>query len=188
MSALPLFLAAAEEHSFAAAGRRLGLSPSAAGKAIGRLEARLGVALFRRTTRRVSLTVEGELLFERARAIQQEWAGAEAVLAEARGVPQGRLRVALPAIGYRLLAPHLADFAAAFPHVAFDLDLDDRILDLTQARIDVAIRSGPLKDSSHHSRRLGDFRFVICASPIYLCMRGTPETVEELKSGLYGGR
>ena len=180
LGSLPAFVAVAEEGGFAAAARRLGLTPSAIGKAVARLEGRLGVALFRRTTRRVALTVEGELLLDRARAIRDEWALAEAMLAESRGEPRGRLRIALPAIGYRLLAPHLARFAAMHPHVALDLDLDDRIVDLTQSRIDVAIRSGPLADSSYRSRKLGSFRFVLCAAPGYLRRHGTPATVAEL--------
>ncbi len=92
LSGLGLFLAVAEEESFAAASRRLGLSPSATGKAVARLEARLGVALFNRTTRQVSLTAEGEMLFARARRIRDEWRETEASLSQAKATPQGRLR------------------------------------------------------------------------------------------------
>ena len=113
LSGLGLFLAVAEERSFAAAARRLGLSPSATGKAVARLETRLGVPLFNRTTRHVSRTAEGELLFDRARRIHDEWRETEASLAQGKAVPHGRLRVAAPAIGYRLLAPHLTAFAAS---------------------------------------------------------------------------
>lgn len=182
LGALSLFLAAAEERSFTAAARRLGLSRSAAGKAIARLEARLGVVLFRRTTRSVSLTAEGELLFERARLIREEWREAEALLAAAQAEPRGRLRVALPAIGHRLLAPHLPAFARLYPHLELDLDQDDRLVDLSAARIDVAIRSGRLDDSTHRSRRLGDFRFRLCAAPDYVARRGMPRTVDDLKT------
>jgi DNA-binding transcriptional LysR family regulator len=180
MNALPLFLATAEELSFSAAARRLGLSPSAAGKAISRLEAQLGVALFHRTTRRVRLTSEGELLLERARVIRDAWRDAEAQLAAGRDEPRGRLRVALPAIGHRLLAPHLPAFAAHYPHVELDLDLDDRIVDLAANRIDVSIRSGPLEDSTHHARRLGSFRFLLVAAPAYLAARGAPRSMAAL--------
>lgn len=181
MGALPLFLAVAEDLSFTGAARRLGLSPSATGKAIARLEARLGVVLFQRTTRRVSLTAEGELLLERARLIREEWREAEARLAAAKAEPRGRLRVAVPAIGHRLLAPHLAAFAQLYPHVELDLDQDDRLLDLAAGRVDVAIRSGRLEDSTHRSRRLGEFRFILCAAPAYLARAGTPQTPEALR-------
>ena len=96
---LSLFLAVAEDRSFTGAARRLGLSPSATGKAIARLEARLGVALFRRTTRSVHLTDAGTILFERARVIRDELREAEALLAQVDDVPRGRLRVAVPATG-----------------------------------------------------------------------------------------
>ena len=182
LGTLSLFLAAAEDRSFTGAARRLGLSPSAAGKAIARLEARLGVVLFRRTTRAVSLTEEGELLFERARLIRDEWREAEALLAAAKAAPRGRLRIALPAIGHRLLTPHLPAFASLYPQLELDLDQDDRLVDLPAARIDVAIRSGRLEDSTCRSRRLGAFRFVLCAAPGYVARRGAPQNLEDLKA------
>jgi DNA-binding transcriptional LysR family regulator len=181
LNGLGLFLAVAEERSFAAAARRLGLSPSATGKAVARLEARLGIPLFNRTTRQVSLTAEGELLLDRARRIREEWRETEASLSQGKAVPHGRLRVATPAVGHRLLAPHLAAFAERYPHVMLDLDLDDRIVDLTMGRIDVAIRSGVLADSSHRSRRLRDFRFLLCAAPGYIAAAGMPATLAELR-------
>lgn len=182
LSALSLFLAAAEARSFTAAAGRLGLSRSAAGKAIARLEERLGVTLFRRTTRVVTLTEEGELLLERARLIRDQWQEAEALLAAAKAEPRGCLRVALPAVGHRLLAPHLAAFASRHPDLALDLDQDDRLVDLSAAGIDVAIRSGRLEDSTHRSRRLGHFRFLLCAAPAYVANRGTPRRLDELQA------
>lgn len=182
LNALTLFLAAAEDRSFTGAGRRLGLSPSAAGKAIARLEADLGVALFRRTTRSVSLTEEGELLFERARLIRDAWRETEALLADATREPRGRLRIALPAIGHRLLTPHLPAFAKRYRHLELDLDQDDRLVDLSAAKIDVAIRSGPLDDSTCRSRPLGDFRFVLCAAPDYVARHGRPQGIDDLRA------
>lgn len=182
LNALTLFLAAAEDRSFTGAARRLGLSPSAAGKAIARLEADLGVVLFRRTTRSVSLTEEGELLFERARLIRDAWRETEALLAAVKSEPRGRLRIALPAIGHRLLAPHLLAFSNRYPDLELDLDQDDRLLDLSAKKIDVAIRSGRLDDSTCRSRRLGDFRFVLCAAPDYVARRGRPHAVDDLRT------
>lgn len=174
LRSLEIFIAVAETLSFAEAARRLGLSPSATGKAIGALEARLRVRLFNRTTRRVSLTAEGELLLARARRWQDDWRETQALLSQSAAEPQGWLRVSLPAAGYRLLAPHLADFAHAFPHIRLDLDLDDRIKDVVAEGFDVAIRSGVLPDSSLMSRKLGTFRFGLCASPDYLAWYGEP--------------
>jgi DNA-binding transcriptional LysR family regulator len=180
LGALDVFLLVAERLSFADAGHRLGLSPSAVGKTIARLESRLGVRLFHRTTRRVSLTAEGELLLERGSRIREEIDEIAAILAQTAAQPQGRLRVSLPTIGYRFLAPHLADFAQAYPKVRLDLDFNDRMVDLIADGVDAAIRSGPLADSALISRRLGNFRFVFGASPSYLATRGTPKTVPSL--------
>ena len=87
----------------------------------------------------------------------------------------------MPAIGHRLLAPHLPEFQASCPRVTIDLDLDDRIVDLVAAGVDIAIRSGPLDDSGHRSRRLGDFRFVLCAARAYFEANGVPDTILDLR-------
>jgi DNA-binding transcriptional LysR family regulator len=180
LRSLEIFLAVAETRSFAEAARRLGLSPSATGKAIAALETRLGVRLFNRTTRRVSLTSEGELLFGRARRLQDEWRETEALLSASIGEPQGWLRVSLPAVGYRFLAPHLSAFAKAYPKIRLDLDFDDRIKDVVAEGFDIAIRSGDLSDSSLLSCKLGTFRFVLCAAPSYISERGEPASLAEL--------
>ena len=181
LHALRLFLAVAEDRNFTGAARRLGLSPSATGKAITRLEARLGLPLFQRTTRKVRLTDAGEILFERARVIRDEWRQAEALLAQAGDQPRGRLRIALPAIGHRLIGLHLRGFLNLYPAVSLDLEQDDRFADLTAAGIDVAIRSGELEDSSHRSRLLTHFRLLLCAAPDYLAASGTPQSQADLR-------
>ena len=180
LSALDVFLSVAERLSFADAGRRLGVSPSAIGKSIGRLETYLGASLFLRTTRRVSLTAEGELLLERAKRVRDEVEEIAALFAEAAAEPRGRLRVTLPAIGYRFLAPHLRNFVRAFPRVHLDLDFSDGIVDLAARGVDVAIRSGVLPDSGLMSRKLGRFRFLVCAAPSYIATRGEPRTAKAL--------
>ncbi|MFB9267356.1 LysR substrate-binding domain-containing protein [Bradyrhizobium erythrophlei] len=177
---LHTFVAVAETLSFAAAARKLGLSPSATGKAIGALEAQLGVRLFTRTTRRVCLTPEGELLLGRARRLQDDWRETTALLSESTGEPQGLLRISLPAVGYHLLAPHLAEFTQAYPKIRLDLDFDDRMRDLVADGFDLAIRSGELPDSSLTSRKLGTFRFILCAAPSYLAEHGEPRDAAEL--------
>ena len=180
LRALETFIVVAETLSFAEAGRRSGLSPSAVGKTIAKLEAALGVRLFHRTTRRVSLTFEGEVLLERGRRLQDAWRDIEAVLGEAAAEPRGWLRLSLPAIGYRFLAPHLEKFATVYPNIRLDLDLDDRIRDIVGEGFDAAIRSGILPDSSLVARKLGGFRFVFCAAPLYLGRRGRPDTIDAL--------
>lgn len=176
------FVRTAETLSFVGAARSLGLSASAVGKSVARLEATLGVRLLHRTTRRVSLTDEGALLYQRCRSILDDLEEVEDLVAAASSAPRGRLRVGLPAIGYRFLGPVLADFRDRYPEVNLDLDFDDRIVDLLEARLDVVIRSGPLPDSSLMARRLGGFRFVLCAAPAYLARAGVPQHVSDLET------
>ena len=169
------FVTVAETLSFAAAARKLGLSPSATGKAIAALEAQLGVRLFTRTTRRVSLTPEGELLLRRARRLQEDWRETTALLSASAREPQGLLRISLPAAGYRFLAPHLAEFTQVHPKIRLDLDFDDRIKDLVTGGFDLAIRSGELPDSGMTSRKLPPFRLSVYAAPSYLAEYGEPD-------------
>ncbi|MFD0391365.1 LysR substrate-binding domain-containing protein (plasmid) [Tistrella bauzanensis] len=180
LSGILAFVQTAEHLSFVAAGRRLGISASAVGKSVAKLENDLGVRLFHRTTRRVSLTEEGAAFHERCRRILDDLRDAEAMLSDRAGTPRGRLRVGLPTIGYRFLMPVIPAFQRRYPDIELDLDFNDRIVDPVEAGLDVVIRSGPLADSSLMSRRLGSFRFVICAAPSYLAACGTPLTPGDL--------
>jgi len=181
LTGIVAFVRSAEALSFAGAARSLGVSPSAIGKSIARLEQAMGVRLFQRSTRKVRLTAEGLVFFERCRRILDELQDAEAEMTHAVQAPRGRLRVSLPAIGYRFLLPHLKAFRQLHPEIALDLDFSDQLVDLIEAGVDVAIRSGTLPDSRLLARRLGPFRFVLCASPEYLREHGTPQTVEDLE-------
>lgn len=180
LNGIVAFVRTAETLSFVEAGRKLGISASAVGKAIAKLEASLGVRLFHRTTRRVSLTHEGQHFHERCHRILEELRDAEAMLSKAAQTPRGRLRVSLPVIGYRFLLPVLPAFSTRYPDVELDLDFNDRIVDVVEGGFDAVIRSGLLTDSSLMSRRLGPFRFVLCASPEYVARMGNPRTVAEL--------
>lgn len=180
LNGIVAFVRTAETLSFVEAGRKLGISASAVGKAIAKLEASLGVRLFHRTTRRVSLTHEGQHFHERCHRILEELRDAEAMLSKAAQTPRGRLRVSLPVIGYRFLLPVLPAFSTRYPDVELDLDFNDRIVDVVEGGFDAVIRSGLLTDSSLMSRRLGPFRFVLCASPEYVARMGQPRTVAEL--------
>lgn len=181
LSGLYAFVRAAESHSFVAAGRLLGVSPSAIGKSVMRLEARLGIRLFHRSTRQIRLTDEGALFFERCRRILAEIDEAELEMSRLKEVPRGRLRISVPAIGYRLLLPDLAAFSAIYPEIEFDLDFSDRMVDVVEEGFDMVIRSGELTDSQLMARRLRPFRFVVCASPDYLARRGMPRRPKDLE-------
>jgi len=182
LNGIVAFVRAAETRSFVAAGRLLGISASAVGKSIAKLEQSLGARLFQRTTRRISLTDEGALFFERCRRILDDLHDAEAVMSEAASAPRGRLRVGLPTIGYRFLLPVLPEFVRRYPEIELDLDFNDRIVDVVDEGLDAVIRSGALVDSSLMSRKLGLFRFVLCAAPAYLQIRGAPQTPADLQT------
>lgn len=182
LSGLTAFVRAAEAGGFAAAGRRLGVSASAVGKSVARLEAELGVRLFHRTTRSITLTDEGEILLERGQRILSDLANAEAELASMRETPRGRLRVSLPAaFGQFCVVPQLPSFLKKFPDLEIEADLDDRQVNLIEEGYDLAVRIAPdFPDSDLVVRKLGDQRFVVCAAPEYLARRGVPETVEDI--------
>lgn len=181
LSGIVAFVRTAETLSFVAAGRVLGVSASAVGKNVAKLEQTMGVRLFHRSTRRVSLTAEGALFYERCRRILDDLQDAEAMLSHAAQTPRGKLRVSLPTIGYRFLLPVLPAFSALYPEIEVDLDFNDRLVDVIEEGFDAVIRSGDLPDSRLVSKRLGPFRFVLCASPSYLEQSGVPETPDDLE-------
>lgn len=178
-AALSAFVQSAETGSFVAAGRQLGLSASAVGKAVARLEQRLDVRLFHRNTRNMTLTEEGRLFLERCRRIFDEVEAAEAELAQASRTPRGRLRVSLPLVGM-LLTPVLAGFMRAYPEVQLDLDFTDRLVDVVEEGFDAVIRTGRPSDSRLMSRNIGRFRLRIVAAPAYLERCGIPATPQDL--------
>jgi DNA-binding transcriptional LysR family regulator len=181
MSGIISFVQAAEHLSFVAAGRALGISASAIGKNIAKLEDSIGTRLFYRTTRRISLTEEGGAFYERCRRILDDLRDAEAMVSDTRRAPRGRLRVSVPTIGYRFLLPVLPEFRRRYPDIELDIDFNDRLVDLVEDGLDAVIRSGALNDSSLISRRLGSFRFVLCAAPSYLERCGDPQSPRELE-------
>ena len=145
------------------------------------LETRLGVELLRRTTRRLSLTDTGRSFYERSTRILADLDEAEAAAAQAHGELNGTLKVALPlSFGVRHMAEPVAEFSRRHPRVRFDLDLNDRRVDLIDEGMDLALRIGRLKDSSLIARRLFDARTALVASPAYLEAHGAPERPEDL--------
>ncbi|QXH44151.1 LysR family transcriptional regulator [Pseudomonas xanthosomatis] len=179
LSGFVVFNRVAETHSFVAAGQSLGLSASAVGKRVSRLEGRLGVRLFHRSTRSITLTAEGELFLERSRRILAEIEATEQALLEASSTPRGRLRVSLPQVT-GLVMPALAEFMARYPDVELDLDFSDRMVDIVGEGFDVVLRGGHPVDSRLNAKFLGHFQHCLVASPEYLHERGTPLHPREL--------
>ncbi len=178
---LSAFVKTADLGSFVSAGRVLGLSASAVGKAVTNLERQLGVRLFQRSTRSIRLTEEGRLFHERCRRVLDDLDDARSSLAQAVAAPRGRLRLSVPLVSYHLLLPILPDFTRLYPEVELDIDFNDRIVDLIEEGVDVAIRSGNLQDSRLMSRALRPFQMLLCASPDYLERHGVPQCPADLQ-------
>ncbi|MGF6156234.1 DNA-binding transcriptional LysR family regulator [Ensifer sp. KUDG1] len=179
LGTLSIFIQVAEAGSFVAAGHRLGLSGSAVGKAIARLEDEMGVRLFNRSTRSMALTEDGSFFLDTCRRIQSEFETAQAQLSRSHATPRGQLRVSLPLAGM-LLMPTISDFMRAYPLINLDLDFTDRLVDVIEEGFDAVIRTGDVKDTRLMSRKLGTFRHRIVASPEYLGKHGRPEVPEDL--------
>jgi LysR family transcriptional regulator, regulator for bpeEF and oprC len=176
------FVRVVEAHSFVAAAQTLGMSPSAISKAVSRLEERLGARLLNRTTRSLSLTDLGTNFYERCREALGALDQAESEVSESRGVPRGKLRVDVPiSLGRRLIVPALPRFIQQNPELVVQMSMNDRVLDLVQEGIDMALRVGTLSDSSLIARRVGNLRGVVCASPEFITRVGEPKTPQDLK-------
>jgi len=167
--------------SLSGAARDLGLSPAMVSRTLASLEARLGVRLLHRTTRRIHLTDEGAAYHDACVRILGEVDEADAAASAGRGLPQGTLKVALPAsFGHRQIAPLVPRFAELYPKVRLALHLSDRAVNLVEEGYDLAVRIAELEDSSLAARKLAPNRRVICASPAYLERHGTPRMPEDL--------
>lgn len=182
LDGVAVFVEAAEAGGFARAAERLALSRSAVGKTIARLETRLGVRLFHRTTRTQNLTEEGQVYYERCLRAMEELRTGESLLDSGRSEVVGRLRVTMPVLlGRYCIAPLLLEFAQGHPKLELDLCFGDRPIDLVAERFDLAVRNGALgQGSGLHSRKIAAWRKVLCASPAYLAARGRPSTIAAL--------
>ena len=179
---MTVFVRAVEAESFSGAAQRLGLAKSVVSRRIGSLEGRLGTSLFRRTTRRLSLTETGQAYYERARRILADVVEAEEAARRLQSELRGTLKVAAPmSFGLIHLSPAVADFLVAHRQLEIELDLNDRRVDLVSEGYDLAIRICKLPDSSLIARRLAPCRHLVCASPAYLQERGEPRSPEELE-------
>lgn len=172
----------AQASSLSSAARELGITTSAVSKRLSLIEARLGVALVNRTTRRMSMTPEGELLLEHARRILAEIAELDQLLGSARAVPKGQLRVnATLGFGRLHIAPAISQYVLQYPEVDVQLQLSVDPPPLTDDQFDVCIRFGEPDDARVIARRLAPNRRLLCAAPGYLAAHGAPGTPDELR-------
>jgi DNA-binding transcriptional LysR family regulator len=177
------FTAVAEQASFSAAAKRLGLSTSAVSREIAKLEDRLQTRLLNRTTRRVELTDAGRDFLDRCRRLIDERDEALAAVQPDDSAPRGLLRMTCSvSYGERFVAPAVNRFARAHPELSIELDLDNRLRDLVGDGYDLAVRFGHLTDSRLIARRVASRRLILCASPEYLIRRGAPRAVSELSA------
>jgi DNA-binding transcriptional LysR family regulator len=182
LSTIALFCKAAELGGFTKAAQALGLTPAAVSRGVGRLEERLGLKLFRRTTRSMQLTDDGQLYFAQCRAALAQIDDAERSITGQHSEARGLLRISVPSTyaHYRLL-PRMGAFRALYPHVELDLNISNRNIDFIDEGYDVAIRLGEPPDSRLVARKLEDARVGVYASPAYVQTRGAPIGLAQLQ-------
>jgi LysR family transcriptional regulator for bpeEF and oprC len=175
------FAETAKRGSFASASREIGCTPSTLAKAVARLESQLGVRLFHRTTRQVTLTDDGRRLFGRCQRVLAELESLQEEASGARGEPTGTLRIDMPVtFGRLVMLPLLAQMSQQYPRLSIDARFTDLYTDLVKEGIDVAIRTGALRDSSLVARTFSKQELLLFAAPAYLARAGTPSTVSDL--------
>ncbi|HFK7186197.1 TPA: LysR family transcriptional regulator [Serratia odorifera] len=181
ISDVQLFLTVTESGSLAQAARRLGITPMSASRRLAALEQEMGKRLIQRTTRAISLTQEGAEFIPYARAIAEAEESAKALfLPDSKGA-SGLLRITAPSgLGNRTLLPLLPTLLANNPEMRIDLQLSDEVVDIVGRGIDVAVRVAPLRDSSLIARKIADNPRILCASPDYLALHGSPRSINQL--------
>lgn len=179
LTGMSVFALVAETRSFTAAGRMLGVSSSAVGKSIARLETKMGVRLFSRSTRTINLTAEGAVFLERCRRILEEVQAAEHELTQLSGRPSGQLRLNVP-YAAPFVIRLLSGFLKQFPGIELDIDQSGRATDVVEAGFDAAVRVVTSSDARLGSRTLGKFERILIGSPEYFRHRGTPRTLSDL--------
>jgi len=186
IDAMRAFVAVVVEGSFSNAAAAMQLSPQLVSKYVSKLEERLDVRLFNRTTRKVSLTEAGTHYFEHAQQILLSIDNMESQLGGLHQNPKGTLRISAPvSFALRHMAKLVTDFQTLYPSVTIDLQLNDRKVDIVEEGFDVALRIGQLKSSSLIAKQVAPIRVILCASPNYLEKNGTPSRPEDLKNHRY---
>ncbi|MEQ6289920.1 LysR family transcriptional regulator [Vogesella sp. GCM10023246] len=180
---MTVFVAVGEAGSFAGAARRLGMSPPAVTRAIASLEARLGVKLLQRTTRYVRVTDAGQRYLDDARRIVAEVDEADEAVAGINAAPRGQLTVTAPVLfGKLYVMPGIVAYLQRYPQVAVSALFLDRVVNMLEEGVDVAVRIGPLPDSSLRAIKVGEVRRVLCAAPDYLAAHGVPAQPADLQA------
>lgn len=178
---LVTFISIVDEGTISQAAEHLDVTVSAVSRALSRLEKKLDTALFRRTTRRLELTQEGEKYLVRVRSILEELEAAENMLIMNKEVPSGKLRIdAATPFMLHVIAPLIDKYSSAYPQIDIELISNENLVDLLEQRTDIAVRIGELKDSTLSATPLGLSQIRILASPAYLKKHGTPQNLEEL--------
>ena len=179
--AMNVFVKVVELGSFARAAERMDMSTSAVSRHVAELEAHLETRLLNRTTRRISLTESGQVFLERSLQLLADLEEAEALASSSNAKPRGTIRLTCSInFGVKHLAPAIGCFQSRFPEVLFDVSVSDRIVDLVEEGLDLAIRIGELGNTNLIARKIGEMRLVTCASPAYLKRHGTPRRPEDL--------
>ncbi|MCP4955263.1 MAG: LysR family transcriptional regulator [Photobacterium aquimaris] len=176
------FVAVAETESFTAASKRLGISTAQVSRQVSALENRLNTKLFYRTTRKVSLTEEGNVYYQHCRQVLDGLEDAERAISNLRGKPQGLIKLTAPVTyGEKYIMPLVNDFMLQYPEVEVAIDMTNRQVDLVEGSFDLAIRLGRLTSSSMMAKRLTSRTMYVCASPAYLQKFGIPHSLSELR-------
>lgn len=183
LQAMQAFVRVVESGTFTKAADSLEMPKSTVTRLVQTLETHLRTKLLNRTTRRVSVTPDGAAYFERATQLLSDLDELEGAMTQARKAPRGRIRVDVPGtLGREILIPALPRFCERYPDIQVDLGVSDRAVDLISDQVDCVIRAGEITDQSLVARRIGELRYVICATPEYLKRHGTPADPSELES------
>src|SRR6516164_5430248 len=180
LSSMSSFVQVVDTRSFSGAARQLKLSQATVTGHVQSLEQQLGIRLLNRTTRKVSLTEEGAQFYQRCMRILAEFTEVENLAKSFQQAPRGRLRLNTDVTLARVVAPVVSEYVLSYPEVSVELIMTDQISDLVEGKFDLAIHTGSAFDSSLIQRRLGKAQRVVCASPNYLALRGTPRIPEDL--------
>ncbi|WP_039915166.1 LysR family transcriptional regulator [Cellvibrio mixtus] len=181
LGSIQIFCKSAELESFSAAAVALGITPAAVSRSIARIESRMGVRLFARSTRHIRLTDEGKLYYDECIRALQQLEAAERLLTGGLDTPRGTLRISVPTTyGHCRVMPVIHKYRRRYPEVALEINISNRNIDFIEEGYDLAIRLGQPKDSRLIARKLEDAQLGIYAAPEYLMHRGTPQTLDDL--------
>ncbi|WDU61631.1 LysR family transcriptional regulator [Pseudomonas poae] len=182
LNAVRLLVRVADARSFTRAAGDLGLTQSGLSRAISRLETQLGVRLLQRNTRSVSLTPDGQMLYERSAPLLAELAETEKLMLDRRATPCGLLKISTPSLfGRKVVMPVIGELTLRYPELHIEAVMTDRLVDIVDEGFDALLRTGEIQDQRLIARSLAPLRWVTVASPAYLARFGTPQSIEELK-------